>query len=59
MLGADQVCPNFFDLIVGYCTYLSFARKQQQQTLPDPWVDTITGGTLQLANLVNWWLHMH
>ena len=25
----------------------------------DPWVDTITGGTLQLANLVNRWCHMH
>ena len=25
----------------------------------DPWVDTITGGTLRLANLVNRWHHMH
>ena len=25
----------------------------------DLWVDTITGGTLQLANLVNRWCHMH
>ena len=27
----------------------------------DPWVETITGGTLQLANLVNInrWYHMH
>ena len=25
----------------------------------DPWVDTITRGTLQLANLANRWHHMH
>ena len=25
----------------------------------DLWVDTIAGGTLKLANLVNRWRHMH
>ena len=32
MMGVD---PNFFDLIVGYCIYISFASKQQQQSLPE------------------------
>ena len=37
-----------------YVRYKNIARGTT-----DPWVDTITGGTLQLANLVNRWHHMH
>ena len=37
----------------------SYLQLRKTRGTTDPWVDTKTGGTLQQANLVNRWHHMH